>query len=156
MRILIAAVGRLRGGPEADLTADYLTRATQAGRAIALGPCALSEVEAPVSGDPEREAELLAKLIPKGAVRVALDERGDALASRAFSRKLAQWRDQGAPAAAFLIGGPNGLTPDLRESADAVLAFGPQTWPHRLVRVMLAEQIYRAITIETGGPYHRD
>ena len=75
MRILIAAVGRLRGGPEADLTADYLTRATQAGRAIALGPCALSEVEAPVSGDPEREAELLAKLIPKGAVRVALDER---------------------------------------------------------------------------------
>lgn len=156
MRILIAAVGRLRTGPEADLTDDYLTRATNAGRGVGFGPCTLSEVEAQTSGDPAREADLLSRAIPKGALRIALDERGDPWTSRAFGRKLAAWRDQGLPAAAFLIGGPNGLAPDLRDAAEARLAFGPQTWPHRLVRVMLAEQIYRAISIETGSPYHRD
>jgi 23S rRNA (pseudouridine1915-N3)-methyltransferase len=156
MRIQVIAVGRLRGGPEADMTADYLTRATQTGRSAGFGPCELTEVEAQVSGDPAREAELLLKSIPKGAMRIALDERGEAWPSRGFGRKLAGWRDQGVPACAFLIGGPNGLAPEVRESAEARLAFGPQTWPHRLVRVMLAEQIYRAISIETGGPYHRD
>jgi 23S rRNA (pseudouridine1915-N3)-methyltransferase len=156
MRIHVLAVGRLRSGPEAELTDDYLTLATQTGRPAGFGPCTLTEVEAQVSGDPAREADLLLKSVPKGAVRIALDERGEAWTSRAFGRKLASWRDQGSPASAFLVGGPNGLAADLRDGADARLAFGPQTWPHRLVRVMLAEQIYRAISIETGGPYHRD
>ncbi|MBU6373901.1 MAG: 23S rRNA (pseudouridine(1915)-N(3))-methyltransferase RlmH [Alphaproteobacteria bacterium] len=156
MRVLIAAVGRLRGGPEAELTADYLQRATSAGKPAALGPFELAEVEAGTSGDAAREADLLLKAVPKGAVRVVLDERGAPWTSRAFAERLARWRDQGVPAVAFLIGGPNGLAERVRAEADATLAFGPQTWPHRLVRVMLAEQLYRAVTIETGSPYHRD
>lgn len=156
MRIVIAAVGRLRGGPEADMTIDYLKRATAAGKPAALGPCDLAEVEAATSGDAAREADLLLKAIPKGATVIALDERGEAWSSRLFGQKLARWRDQGAPALTFLIGGPNGLAPAIKDAAHGQLAFGPQTWPHRLVRVMLAEQIYRAISIETGSPYHRD
>jgi len=156
MRLLVAAVGRLRGGPEADLVEHYLTRATAAGRSAAFGPCDLVEVEAGQSGDAAREASLLLAAIPKGAQIILLDERGESWPSRLFGRKLAQWRDQGVPVIAFVIGGPNGADAAVKSAAHATLAFGPQTWPHRLARVMLAEQIYRAISIETGGPYHRD
>lgn len=156
MRLMIAAVGRLRGGPEADLTAEYLARIGPAGRGIGLGPAELKEVEARTAGDREREAELLLALAPEGARRVLLDETGEAWPSRRWARKLGAWRDEGVPAAVFFIGGPDGASERIRAGAAHTLAFGPQTWPHRLVRVMLAEQLYRAVTILCGSPYHRD
>ncbi len=80
----------------------------------------------------------------------------ESLPSDRLSRTVATWRDAGAPAAAFVIGGPDGLAPSIGEQADLRLAFGAATWPHQLVRVMLLEQLYRAITILSGHPYHRD
>lgn len=156
MRIRIAAIGRLKAGPEADLVADYRDRIALAGKQLGLGPLDIVEAEAPRAGDKAREAELLLKAAPEGARRILLDERGDEWASRALAAKLAHWRDSGLPSVCFWIGGPDGVAPDLRQAAQDRLAFGPQTWPHKLVRVMLAEQIYRAVTILSGNPYHRD
>ena len=156
MRIRIAAIGRLKAGPEADLVADYRDRIALAGKQLALGPLDIVEAEAPRAGDKAREAELLLKATPEGARRILLDERGDQWASRTLATKLAHWRDSGLPSVCFWIGGPDGVAPDLRQAAQDRLAFGPQTWPHKLVRVMLAEQIYRAVTILSGNPYHRD
>lgn len=156
MRIRIAAIGRIKSGPEADLVADYCERTTLAGRSLGLGPIDVIEAEAPRAGDKEREAQLLLKAAPDGARRILLDERGDEWASRALATKLAHWRDSGLSSVCFWIGGPDGSAPDLRQAAHEKLAFGPQTWPHKLVRVMLAEQIYRAVTILSGNPYHRD
>ncbi|MGE3303738.1 MAG: 23S rRNA (pseudouridine(1915)-N(3))-methyltransferase RlmH [Hyphomonadaceae bacterium] len=156
MRIRIAAIGRVKGSAEADLIEDYRDRATIAGARLGLGPVEIVEAEAARAGDKARESQLLLQAAPKGARRILLDERGDEWASRTLAAKLAQWRDNGLPAAVFWIGGPDGAAPDLRQAADDKLAFGPQTWPHKLVRVMLAEQIYRAVTILSGNPYHRD
>lgn len=103
-----------------------------------------------------REAELFAAAIPKGAVVVALDERGKLLTSEAFAKRLGAWIDQGRGDAAFLIGGADGLSDAVRARADLVLSLGPMTWPHLLVRALLAEQLYRAFTIIGGHPYHRD
>jgi 23S rRNA (pseudouridine1915-N3)-methyltransferase len=102
-----------------------------------------------------REAALLEAAIPKGAVTVALDERGKALTSTSFAKQLGAWIDQGRGDIAFLIGGADGLAPELRDQADLILSFGAMTWPHLLVRPLLAEQLYRAHTILTGHPYHR-
>ena len=102
-----------------------------------------------------REAELLRAALPRGAVRIALDERGKTLDSAAFARRLGAWCEEGRPALGFWIGGAEGLHPELRAEADLVLSFGAMTWPHLLVRALLAEQLYRAETILTGHPYHR-
>jgi len=155
LRLLVLAVGRLRGGPEQALVRDYLDRAGQAGRALALGPCALVEVEDRGGGGAAVEAALLARAIPAGAAVCLLDEGGTLLDSPGLAARLARWRDEGRGAAAFLIGGADGLGPGLRARADLVLSFGPMVWPHRLARVMLAEQLYRAATILAGSPYHR-
>lgn len=152
---MIAAVGRLRASPEAALCADYMQRAQLAGRGIGLYPFELREVEARMAGDREREADLLLAALPSGARLVLLDERGESWPSHTLANKLARWRDDGCPAAAFLIGGPDGHSPALRNNTPDLLAFGAQTWPHRLVRVMLAEQLYRAVTILGNTPYHR-
>ncbi len=101
------------------------------------------------------EAALLARAIPDGAVTIALDERGAALSSPDLADRLAAWRDEGRRDAAFLVGGADGLDPALRDAADLALSFGPMVWPHMLARAMLAEQLYRAVTILAGGPYHR-
>jgi 23S rRNA (pseudouridine1915-N3)-methyltransferase len=102
------------------------------------------------------ESIAIASLVPDGAMTVILDERGDSIGSAAFAEKLGKWRDNGMPAAAFIIGGPDGIAPSLRDKAKLKLAFGAATWPHQLVRIMLLEQIYRAITIMSGHPYHRE
>ena len=103
-----------------------------------------------------REAELLRGVVPAGAKRIALDERGKALHSRDFAEMLGAWRDDGVRDIAFLIGGAVGLDESLRRESDLVLNFGNLTWPHMLARVMLAEQLYRAYSILSGHPYHRD
>ncbi len=155
MRVSICAVGRLRAGPERDLLDDYLTRFERTGRAIGLGPASLHEVEDRKGGGSAAEADLLERALPKSAVIIALDERGTLLSSPGFAKRLAGWRDQGQGDLAFVIGGADGLTEKLRARADFSLSFGQMVWPHMLARVMLAEQLYRATTILSGGPYHR-
>lgn len=159
MRLAIAAVGRLKSGPEADLVGDYAARIRGGGRGVGIPEFSLKEVEAPrgLEGAARmaREGELLAATAPKSARRIVLDERGSSFSSDEFAALIAKWRDAGAPAACFFIGGADGLHPSIRESADTMLAFGRATWPHMLVRVMLCEQIYRAMTILAGHPYHR-
>lgn len=160
MQILVGAVGRLKAGPERELAARYLDRAAKTGPRIGLTGFLVREVVegrgASVESRRSEEAAALAGLMPPGAARVILDERGPALASRAFADFLARERDGGRGAAAVVIGGPDGHDPGLRDTADLVLSFGAMTWPHQLVRVMLAEQLYRAVTLLSGHPYHRD
>ncbi len=152
MRIHLIAVGRLKTGPLAEAYDDYAGRLTW--------PLTLREVEdrqgPKAPGRAAREGEMLLAALPKGATLVALDERGKQFDSRQFAGKLGLWRDQGIGDLAFVIGGADGLTETVRARADLLLAFGPQTWPHLLARVMLVEQLYRAQTILAGHPYHRD
>ena len=156
MRLRIAAVGRLAARtPEAALIDDYLTRFAQTGRPLGLGPATVTEVEDRKGGGKPAEAALLARQIPEGAALIALDERGRMLTSPEFAAALARFRDDGRPEAVCLIGGADGLDPALRDRADLVISFGAMVWPHMLVRVMLAEQLYRAATILAGSPYHR-
>ncbi len=156
MRIQIAVVGRLRDGPEAAMSADYVARAAAAGRQLGFKAVDLTEVEGKPAGDQRAEASALFRATPDGARRILLDERGAEWSSRQLAEKLARWRDDGVPCATFWIGGADGASQSVKDNADEKLAFGRQTWPHRLVRVMIAEQIYRAVTILCGTPYHRD
>ncbi|MGG7644682.1 23S rRNA (pseudouridine(1915)-N(3))-methyltransferase RlmH [Rhodovulum sp. YNF3179] len=155
MRLHVCAVGRLRRGPERDLYDDYATRLDRTGRALGLGPLTLHEVEDRKGGGPAAEAALLARVLPEGAAVCALDERGKTLSSPDFAAMLARWRDEGWGAAAFVIGGADGIAPELVARADVTLSLGRMVWPHMLVRVMLAEQLYRAAAILAGSPYHR-
>ena len=159
MRLLIAAVGRLKGGPERELFERYIERATAAGRAVSLSPLEIAEVPESQSRRPAdrmvEEAARLEPAIPKGAKRIILDSGGRNLTSEDFAAKLATFRDQGASAAVFVIGGADGLTKEATVSADLTISFGAATFPHQIVRILLAEQIYRAITILSGHPYHR-
>lgn len=151
MRLWIAAVGRAKAGPERDLYTQYVRRLSP--------PPTLKEVEEkrplPVAERMAREAELLLAAVPPGAVVVALDERGRSVGSEAFADRLGQWRDQGIADLAFLIGGADGHAEAVRARADLLLSFGALTWPHMLVRAMLAEQLWRAHAILSGHPYHR-
>lgn len=148
-------MGRLRSGPERDLIADYTQRFDRTGRALSLGPLTEHEVEDKKNAGMAAEAELLARAVPAGAVLVTLDERGKLLTSPEFATQLARWRDAGRQDVAFVIGGADGIDPSLRARADFSISFGQMVWPHMLVRVMLAEQLYRAANILSGGPYHR-
>jgi len=155
MRIRICAVGRLRAGPEKSLIDDYLTRFDRSGRALGLGPVEVIEVEDRKNAGMAAEAALLRRALPAGAVICTLDERGKLVSSPDFADRLAGWRDQGRGDLALIIGGADGIDPALRAEADFSLSFGKMVWPHMLVRVMLAEQLYRAATILSGAPYHR-
>jgi 23S rRNA (pseudouridine1915-N3)-methyltransferase len=148
-------VGRLRAGPERDLIADYVQRFDRTGRPLGLGPFSEHEVEDKKNAGMGAEAELLARAVPAGAVLVTLDERGKLISSPEFAAQLARWRDAGRQDVAFVIGGADGIDPALRAKADFSISFGTMVWPHMLVRVMLAEQLYRAANILSGGPYHR-
>lgn len=154
MKIAIVAIGRLGRSPEADLVRLYAERATAAGRALGLGPVEVIEVEGRKPGKGS-EAEALSAHLADSRI-IACDERGRARSSRDFATEIGRLRDDGVRRLVFLIGGADGLDPDLRARAQDTLAFGPQTWPHALARVMLAEQVYRSVTLLAGGPYHRD
>jgi 23S rRNA (pseudouridine1915-N3)-methyltransferase len=156
LRLLIAAVGRLRDAPEAALAADYITRAANTGRQLGFKSVDIVEVEARPPGDARAEANALFRATPDDARKILLDERGAEWTSRQLAEKLARWRDEGVPNVTFWIGGAGGVSQSVKDQADEKLALGRQTWPHRLVRVMIAEQIYRALTILCGNPYHRD
>lgn len=156
MRVHLCAVGRIRSGPERALVDDYLKRFDRSGRALGLGPVAEHEVEDKRGGGREAEAELLARAVPAGALLAVLDERGRVMTSPDFAGLLGGWRDAGRSDVAFVIGGADGIAPELRARADFALSFGKMVWPHMLVRVMLAEQLYRAASILAGSPYHRE
>jgi len=156
LRIQILNIGRLGREGAAGLAHDYAERATAAGRALALGPVEIVEVEARKPGKAAEAEALRVALGSDPAYLIACDERGKAHASRAFADRLARLRDSGERRLVFLIGGADGLDPTLVAEARETLAFGPQTWPHALARAMLAEQVYRAVTILSGSPYHRD
>ncbi|MBU3028631.1 23S rRNA (pseudouridine(1915)-N(3))-methyltransferase RlmH [Paracoccus marinaquae] len=154
MRIDIVAVGRLKKGPEAALVADYLDRFARTGRSLGFPAVTVHEVEDRRGGGMAAEAELLARAIPAGAALVVLDERGAQPTSPEFAARLAGFRDA-ARDLCLVIGGADGLEAGLRDRAEWQISFGRMVWPHLLVRVMLAEQLYRAATILAGSPYHR-
>ena len=159
MRIVIAAVGRLKQGPERELAERYRKRAADAGRNVGLVAFDVIEIRESRADNVGRrmleESIAIANIIPERAVTVILDERGENVTSASFAGHLQGWRTQGRPAAVFVIGGADGLAPSLRERADLAIAFGTATWPHQLVRIMLLEQLYRAVTMLSGHPYHR-
>jgi 23S rRNA (pseudouridine1915-N3)-methyltransferase len=159
MRILIAAVGRLKQGPERELAERYRKRAADFGRKVGMQAFDVVEIRESRADSADRrmleESIAIANVIPERAVTVILDERGSTMNSAAFAGRLQDWRAGDRPALAFIIGGADGLAPSLRDKADLALAFGPLTWPHQLVRIMLLEQLYRAVTILGGHPYHR-
>jgi 23S rRNA (pseudouridine1915-N3)-methyltransferase len=159
MRIVIAAVGRLKRGPETELADRYAKRAAQVGRSLGLRDVETIEIRESRAAEADKrmieESIALANVIPQDAVVILLDAGGENLDSAALATRLGQWRSDQRPAAVFVIGGPDGLAASLRDTAELRLAFGAATWPHQLVRVMLMEQLYRATTILTGHPYHR-
>jgi 23S rRNA (pseudouridine1915-N3)-methyltransferase len=156
MRLHVAAVGRIRAdAPERALIEDYAMRFNRVARPLGMGPLHEHEVEPKRGTGPAAEADALARVLPEGAARVAMDERGRTLSSPDLADRLVAFREMGRPDLVFLIGGADGLLRETRERADLVLSFGPMVWPHMLARVMLFEQLYRAATILSGSPYHR-
>lgn len=152
MHIVLCAVGRIKSGPEKVLFDHYLKRIPWTFDVVEVA----ERRQLPASEMRRAEAELLLSKVPKSANLIVLDERGRDLNSRALAKKLGEWQDGGRRQTAFIIGGADGVDATLRERADLVLSFGKLTWPHMLVRALLAEQIYRAYAILTGHPYHRD
>ena len=159
MRLTVAAVGRMKTGPERELADRYLDRLAKGGTALGLDYAGLAEhPESRAAGAAERkrdEASRLVASLPDKAVLVALDETGKTPSSEDFAAEIARLRDEGTRDLAFLLGGPDGLDPDLRRQARLVLSLGRMTWPHQIARILLAEQLYRAVTILSGHPYHR-
>jgi 23S rRNA (pseudouridine1915-N3)-methyltransferase len=159
MHLVVVAIGRLKSGPERELAERYRERFDDIGRKLGFRGLKIHEIPESRARDPAtriaEEAAAISAAIPDKSVVVALDERGDNLDSAALARHLGRWRDDSAASTVFLIGGADGLSPDLRRKAKLSIAFGSATWPHQMVRVMLLEQIYRAATILAGHPYHR-
>ena len=159
MRIVVAAVGRLKKGSETELSERYRKRTMQTGRQLGLRDVEIIEIRESRAADAGKrvieESIALANVIPPNAAIVLLDSRGENLDSAKFAAQLARWRADGRSATVFLIGGADGLAASLHEKAELRLSFGAATWPHQLVRAMLLEQLYRATTILTGHPYHR-
>jgi 23S rRNA (pseudouridine1915-N3)-methyltransferase len=151
MRVTIAAVGRGRSGSARELFDEYCRRCAWPIRLVEVASRSALPLERRLADEGAR----LAAAIPRAAAVIALDERGRLLSSTSFATRIARWQERGGDLA-FLIGGPDGLADDLIERAELVLALGRMTWPHLLVRVLLAEQLYRASTILAGHPYHRE
>ena len=160
MRVGIVAIGRMKQGPERELVARYLERAIGVGKSLGLTSFAVSEINesraASAAARKTEEAKAIAAQLPDSSLVVALDERGKTLGSDDFARRVGRWRDDGKAALNFVIGGADGLDPAFVGKADLTLSFSPLTWPHQLVRIMLCEQLYRATTILSGHPYHRE
>jgi 23S rRNA (pseudouridine1915-N3)-methyltransferase len=159
VRLHIVAVGFARGTQEAALAEDFVARAAQIGKRLGISSVGCEEIAVSKDRDVKKrkpdEAERLARRVPDGAHIVLLDAKGKGMTSEDFAEMLGALRDAGTKDLAFVIGGPDGLAPLPGKRAGRSLAFGPQTWPHLLVRAMLSEQIYRALTILAGHPYHR-
>jgi 23S rRNA (pseudouridine1915-N3)-methyltransferase len=159
MRIQVGAVGRLKPGPERKLADAYLERTIALGRNAGISPVGIAEIaESRAATADLRMADEAARLragLPDEAMTIALDGGGRDITSEEFAALIGRWRDGGTGTLGFFIGGPDGLAPDIKATAGCRLAFGRMTWPHRLARIMLLEQIYRSVTILVNHPYHR-
>ena len=159
MELTIAAVGKLKAGPDRELLERYLGRITPAGKALKLGPLMSIEIsESRRSSSKERRAEeasLLLTKIPASAALIKMDEKGDAISSEQLASLLRKQRDAGVSSLVFALGGPDGHGAAIAERAARNISLGAITLPHGLARIVLAEQIYRALTILSGHPYHR-
>jgi 23S rRNA (pseudouridine1915-N3)-methyltransferase len=159
MRLVVIAIGRLKQGPERELAERYRKRFDDIGRRLGFRGVEIVEIPESRARDAAtriaEEAAAISAATPEKSVLVTLDERGENIDSAAFSRHLERWRDQSVSGTIFVIGGADGLSPDLRRNGKLAIAFGAATWPHQMVRIMLLEQLYRAATILAGHPYHR-
>ena len=156
MKMRIVAIGRIRSGPEREMLDDYAQRTQAVGRPIGLGPLDETEIDNRNLHGKTAESEAIVAAAATADRVVLLDERGKTLNSRQFATQLEAWRDEGVRETAFCIGGADGHDRTAFKNIHLSLAFGPAVWPHKLVRIMLAEQIYRAGSILAGTPYHRD
>ncbi len=159
MRFSLYCIGRMKAGADKDLFDRYVDRARKTGRGLGITDVGLHELpESRAQRPDDRKAEEARGLIAAlagGARLVVLDENGKNLTSAGFSGRLEAWKDEGVPEVAFVIGGADGHGPEVLARADLKLALGAMTWPHQIARILLAEQIYRAMTIQSGHPYHR-
>jgi 23S rRNA (pseudouridine1915-N3)-methyltransferase len=159
VQIAILAIGRMKAGPESELARRYLDRAAKAGRGMGFRGFSVQELAESRAGRAAdrmtQEAEALLAAVAKGGRVVCLDEGGDLPDSESFARALQRDAEAGAARTSFVIGGPDGLGQSISAAADRRVSFGRLTWPHQVVRVLLAEQLYRAMTILSGHPYHR-
>ncbi len=155
-KLIIRAGGAMRAGPERDMVDDYINRANLLSRQT--GFLAVEEQAVDVRSCKSRteETQKLFESIPNSALCIALDERGKTLTSRQMAKHFAQARDEGHSEIYLVIGAADGFEPSAIPGHVRKWALGPQTWPHKLVRVMVAEQTYRALSILAGTPYHRD
>ena len=156
MKISISAIGRLRNSPEKELIDDYLSRFSKLSKPFGLSLNSIVEIVDKKDGGPPSEAKLLMKSFQRNSKIIALDERGISLSSKEFTDYLSNWVADGIGHCHLVIGGANGLDTTILEKSNLKLSFGKMVWPHMLVRVMLAEQLYRAATILAGSPYHRE
>jgi 23S rRNA (pseudouridine1915-N3)-methyltransferase len=156
MLLRIVAAGRLKSGPERELVDRYADRIKGAGGQLGLGPLQETEIDNRALRDKSAESTALAAQVPAGAALCLLDERGKAFSSRDLAQGLERWRDDGFREACFVVGGADGLDRKAFGPPNLILSFGKTVWPHMLVRAMLSEQLYRAVSILSGTPYHRD
>ena len=160
MHIHLIAVGKLKKGPERELVSRYLSRAARTGRQSGLSGFDTREIPEARHSSPEvrknREAQAIRAACPADAPLIVLDETGKGLASRQLADQVARLNDSGTRNLCFIIGGPDGLAPELRQQAHLILALSPLTWPHQIARILVAEQLYRITTLLAGHPYHRD
>jgi len=160
MRVIIAAIGKLKSSAEQELVKRYLDRIQKAGKPIGITKIEMIEVmESRAAGSDQRkedEARSILSKLPDGSLLFCFDERGASPSSRKFASQLESAIATGAPAVAFIVGGPDGLSAGLRKKAEYIVSFGALTIPHQIVRALVVEQIYRAVTILSGHPYHRD
>lgn len=159
MRLILLAVGRMKQGPERALLDRYGERAVALARRVGLTSFSMRELAESGARLPAdrrlQEAQALRLDMPPGCTTIVLDERGEGMSSTAFATLIGTARDAGRTAVVMVVGGPDGIDPALRDAADRTIAYGAATFPHQLVRIMAAEQIYRALTILAGHPYHR-
>jgi 23S rRNA (pseudouridine1915-N3)-methyltransferase len=159
MRITVFAVGRMKSGPERELADRYFDRLKKTGAPLGLECSSVIEISESRAQQPElrkqEESSKVLEALDQGGVLVLLDERGKTMQSEAFAQAIARFRDNGKRQLLLAIGGPDGHDASLRDRADLVLALGAMTWPHQIVRILVAEQLYRATTILSGHPYHR-
>ena len=159
MKLTVAAIGLLKTGPEREMAADYEKRISTAGKQAGITTLAVQDFAESRGSTADlrkaEEAKWLWNTLPPGAAAIVLDERGKACTSEEFARLIASFGQNATKNLGFLIGGPDGHATETRKAARHVMSFGPLTFPHRLLRVMLLEQIYRAVTILVNHPYHR-
>lgn len=156
--VKVLAVGRMKSGPERELFERYWQRTASLSKSLGFGSPSLVELRESHAGTGDQrkaaEAQTLMERTETGAALIALDERGRAITTADLSKSFESYRDAGR-AIHLVIGGPDGLDASVRKQADKVISFGAMTMPHQLVRVLVAEQLYRVMTVLSGHPYHR-